>query len=142
VIDAALLALVISVHDGDTLRVRTGPDTSQSIRIAHIDAPELKQEWGRVSGRSLRVLCLGKPATVQPVTIDRYGRIVANVRCGKTDASHHQVERGMAWVFGKYEPTDSPLYAVQTRARHYQRGLWTAVAPLPPWQWRHLEKNL
>ena len=138
---AIFLALVISVHDGDTLRVRTGPGTSQSIRIAHIDAPEISQDWGCVSSHSLRTLCLGKIARVQPLTIDRYGRTVADVRCNKTDASHHQIERGMAWVFEKYEPGASPIYATQARAQRHRRGLWFSADPTPPWQWRHQKAN-
>jgi endonuclease YncB( thermonuclease family) len=136
-ISAAFLALVISVHDGDSLRVRTDAGASLPIRIAHIDAPELRQEWGRVSGASLRRLCLGKQAQVRPQVVDRYGRTVAEVTCGRTDASHHQVERGLAWVFRKYESDDSPLLPVQSLAQFHRRGLWTQAYPLPPWRWRH-----
>jgi micrococcal nuclease len=134
---AAFLAMVVSVHDGDTLRVRTDTGQLQSIRIAGIDAPELRQDWGRVSGRSLRTLCLGKRATVRPSTVDRYQRLVAHVQCGRTDASRYQVERGMAWVFVRYEPAGSPLYHWQARAQHYNRGLWSQQSPQPPWAWRH-----
>jgi len=133
---AAFLALVIAVHDGDTLRVSTDSGISQTIRVARIDAPELKQDWGRVSGKSLRTLCMGTHAWVQPATIDRYGRTVASVQCRGKDASHHQVERGMAWVFVRYEPPVSPLYQVQARAMQARRGLWYANDPLPPWTWR------
>lgn len=135
---AAYLALVIAVHDGDTLRVRTAPEQQPaSIRVAHIDAPELAQRWGRASGTSLRRLCLGTWAWVQPQTTDRYGRTVADVTCRAKDASHHQVERGMAWVFTRYEPADSPLYTTQARAQGARRGLWGDPSPTPPWTWRH-----
>jgi len=133
---AAFLALVIAVHDGDSIRVQHPIAGLQSIRVAEIDAPELRQHWGRVAGRSLRRLCLGKMAWVQPHNADRYGRTVAAVRCGKTDAGHHQVERGMAWVFLRYAPPSSALYAVQMRAQQHRRGLWVQHDATPPWDWR------
>jgi len=137
---AAFLALVIAVHDGDTLRVRTDAGAIHTIRIAHIDAPELYQQWGRVSGTSLRRLCLGTHAWVQPTTLDRYQRTVADVTCRAKDASHHQVERGMAWVFDRYEPPTSRLYSVQARARHFRRGLWFEQAAVAPWDARLRKK--
>lgn len=135
-LEAAFLALVLSVHDGDTIKVRTDAGVVQSIRIAHIDAPELKQPWGRVSGKSLRTLCLGTYAWVQPQTIDRYRRTVADVTCRGKDASHHQVERGMAWVFVRYEPEGAPIYATQARAQVARRGLWMQTQAEAPWHWR------
>lgn len=133
---AAFLALVIAVHDGDSIKVRTDAGQIHSIRIARIDAPELKQRWGRVSGASLTRLCLGTQAWVQPQTTDRYRRTVADVSCRAKDASYHQVERGMAWVFQRYEPPSSALYAVQARAVKHRRGLWRDDAPTPPWTFR------
>lgn len=136
-ITAGFLALVIAVHDGDTIKIRTADDQVQAIRIAHIDAPELKQDWGRVSGASLRQLCMGTRAWIQPVSTDRYRRTVAEVKCRAKDVSHHQVERGMAWVFERYEPPSSALFQVQRRAQHFRRGLWRDGTGIPPWQFRH-----
>jgi micrococcal nuclease len=137
---AALLvfsALVVGVHDGDTVKVRTEAGELRSIRLAAIDAPELGQPWGRASGDSLRRLCLGKRATIRPQAIDKYRRTVADVQCGSTDANRHQVERGMDWVYVKYAPPDTPLLPLQAQAQHYRRGLWMAGYTTPPWRWRH-----
>ena len=131
----AFLALVIAVHDGDTLRVQVDGQPSQSVRVAYIDAPELGQPWGRASGKSLRKLCLHTWAWVQPQTTDRYRRTVATVQCRAKDASHHQVERGMAWVYKKYTPAKSPLYAAQLAAQQARRGLWVQPAQDPA-EWR------
>lgn len=133
---AAFLALVIAVHDGDSMKVLTDDGQIHAVRIARIDAPELKQAWGRVSGASLARLCLGTKAWVQPQSIDRYRRTVASVSCRSKDASYHQVERGMAWVFERYELPNSTLYAVQARAAGFRRGLWRDEAPTPPWRFR------
>lgn len=139
---ASLLCLVIAVHDGDTLRAQCDgvpPDAPQTIvvRLAEVDAPEMNQPWGRASRDALRALCLGKRATITPVTLDRYGRTVAHVSCTGVDASRRQVERGFAWVYVKYAPRGTPLLALQGGAQHYRRGLWRDGDAINPAQWRH-----
>jgi len=133
----AFSALVVGVHDGDTVKVRTDAGELRSIRLASIDAPELGQSWGRASGDSLRRLCLGKRAVIRPETVDKYRRLVARVQCGRVDANRHQVERGLAWVYVKYAAPDSPLLPLQAQAQYYRRGLWMAGYTTPPWHWRH-----
>ena len=54
----------------------------------------------------------------------------------RIDANTEQVRRGMAWVFDRYAPPDSPLYSVQEEARATRRGLWAHNDPVPPWEWR------
>lgn len=136
-IEAAFLALVIGVHDGDTLTVRAQDGPRRAIRIARIDAPELRQPWGSASRDALARQCLGMWAWVQPASTDRYGRTVANVTCRKgVDVSARQVERGMAWVYVRFEPAGSPIYALEQRAQHYRRGMWSAPEPQSPWEFR------
>jgi len=142
---AALLCLVVAVHDGDTLRAQCSDAPGAApvvinVRLAEVDAPEMAQPWGRASRDALRVLCLHKRATVAPVTLDRYGRTVARVTCKGVDASRRQVERGMAWVYVKYAAKDTPLLALQGRAQHYRRGLWRDGDAIDPAQWRHLAR--
>lgn len=67
---------------------------------------------------------------------DRYGRTLGRVFCAGVDANAEQVRRGMAWVYVKYAPKDSPLYAIQAEARVARRGLWQDARPVPPWEWR------
>ena len=142
---SAMLCLVIAVHDGDTLRAQCeapfatqgGQPSTINVRLAEIDAPEMAQPWGRASRDALRVMCLHKPATVAPVTLDRFGRTVAHVSCKGVDASRRQVERGMAWVYVKYAPAGTPLLALQASAQHHRRGLWRDGDAINPGQWRH-----
>lgn len=67
---------------------------------------------------------------------DRNGRTLGRVSCNGTDAGTEQVRRGMAWVFQRYAPLGSKLYAVQSKAKAAQRGLWAQREPLPPWDYR------
>lgn len=105
------------------------------IRLAEIDAPEKRQPFGTRSKQSLSDLCYNKTATVVPVSRDRYGRTVARVSCDGSDANAEQVNRGMAWVYDRYA-TDKTLYQAQAEAMSSGRGLWSDIAPVPPWEWR------
>ena len=49
------------------------------------------------------------------------------------------VRRGMAWVYVKYAPKDSPLYQLERQARLSKRGLWADDGAVPPWLWRESE---
>lgn len=88
------------VVDGDTLRC--GRDR---IRLLGIDAPELGRcpRWrdcapgdGQTSKRSLVEAVGYGPVSYQPVTYDRYGRIVAVVSAGNVNLSCWQLEHGQA----------------------------------------------
>ena len=127
--------LVVSVHDGDTLTVLVVKQQVK-IRLAEIDAPELRQQFGQGSKQSLAELCFQQPAHVELLARDRYGRSVGKVRCREVDAGARQVATGMAWVYDRYSKPTSPLYALQEAAKAARRGLWADNDPVPPWEWR------
>lgn len=132
---ALLVAIVVSISDGDTLTV-VHDQQQVKIRLAEIDAPEKAQSFGSRAKQSLSDMCFGKTAEVSAQTRDRYGRTVARVRCDGIDANAEQVRRGMAWVYTKYshDPVFPPL---EQEARAAHRGLWADPSPVPPWEWRH-----
>lgn len=130
---------IVSVHDGDTLTALVGR-TQFKIRLAEIDAPELRQAFGQRSRDSLAALCFQKQARLEPVDRDRYGRTVARVECDGVDANREQVRRGMAWVYLKYSAPSSPLHAVQSEAQAAHAGLWSEPGAVAPWEWRKAEK--
>ena len=126
---------VVSVHDGDTLTVLI--DQRQvRVRLADIDAPELRQPFGTRSRQSLSDLCFGRSAALDVRGRDRYKRTLAHVTCAGTDANAEQVRRGYAWTFVRYARPGSPLLALENEARTAHRGLWQDSAPVPPWDWR------
>lgn len=75
---AAAAATVISVGDGDTLRVL---DRGQRLtfRVACIDAPEMAQApYGQLARQALQsLLHVGSTVMLKAKTKDRYGRTVA-----------------------------------------------------------------
>lgn len=130
-----LVGLVVSVQDGDTLTIHVGHEMVR-LRLVDIDAPEKKQAFGNRSRQSLGEMCAGKKARVDDRGLDRYGRTLGQVTCAGVDANAEQVRRGMAWVYVKYAPKDSPLYGIEAEARAARRGLWQDIKPVPPWEWR------
>lgn len=132
-------AQVIGIADGDTLTVLE--DRKQvKIRLANIDAPERQQAFGTRSRESLSDLCFGKDAMYEMQDKDRYGRIVANVFCDDINVNRAQVERGMAWVYPKYNQ-DIMIPALQDQAFSARRGLWADPHATPPWEWRNAKQN-
>lgn len=125
---------VVSVSDGDTLTILVERKQIR-VRLSEIDAPEMKQAYGRRSRESLGELCGRHAAVVRTAGKDRFGRMVGRVQCGGVDANAEQVRRGMAWVFDRYV-TDRSLYALQDGARVARLGLWSDATPTAPWDWR------
>lgn len=147
---AALLALVsasawpidcqvLSVHDGDTLTASCDARVIK-VRLAEIDAPERTQPYSRISTNALKRLCVGAQATITSHSIDRYGRTIGRVTCAGIDVNAEQVRRGYAWAFDKYL-TDPAIKLLETEARAGHRGLWRSAQPIPPWEFRELERH-
>jgi micrococcal nuclease len=131
---------VIGIADGDTLTLLV-KEKPLKIRLANIDAPEKRQAFGERSKRSLSDMCFGKHAYYDAQTIDKYGRTVAVVNCGGVEVNRAQVERGMAWVYTKYN-NDLPLIAIEAQAKQGRKGLWADKSPVPPWEFRHPTKKV
>ena len=132
---ATLEGKVIAIHDGDTLTVLV--DKKQiKVRLADIDAPELKQAFGTRSRQSLAEICFKQPATIETTGRDRYGRTIGQVVCNGVDANAAQIHRGMAWVFERYAKPASPLWQLQDKARRTKAGLWADPQSVEPWTWR------
>lgn len=126
---------VVHIQDGDTLTVLV-EQRQVKVRLASIDAPELGQPFGRAARAELARICAGQIADVVQTATDRYGRTVAEVTCGGVHANAELVRAGLAWVYVKYAPRRSPLYALEAEAKSADRGLWSDRDPVPPWTWR------
>jgi endonuclease YncB( thermonuclease family) len=85
-------AQVVRVVDGDSLIVLMDKQQLR-VRLKEIDAPELKQPFGKHSRQSLTGLCATKRARVMWTEKDRNGRLLARVWCSGADANAEQVPR-------------------------------------------------
>jgi micrococcal nuclease len=129
---------VLRVVDGDSLVVLMD-NQKVHVRLKEIDAPEMKQPFGKVSRQSLVDICFGKRARVLWTEKDRNSGLLARVWCSGIDANAEQVRRGMAWVFDRYVK-DRNLNPLQDIARTQRIGLWADAEPTPPWRWREIHK--
>lgn len=131
---------VISIYDGDTITLQTEA-TTKKIRLAGIDAPELKQPYGIASRDALSQDVLNQQVTVDTTKTDRYGRAVGKVLLNGEDVNLKQVRRGLAWVYTDYikelSAEDREFYkAAEKAANDEQLGLWRDEQPVAPWTYR------
>jgi len=123
---ASYRATVLSVGDGDTLRVQAGA-RAITIRLACIDAPETAQSpWGEQSRAYLmQRLPRGRVVNIQPHTTDRYGRTVAEV-ISDLNINLVMVEDGQAFAYRRYlSGCDAKEYLdAESRASRHRYGVW------------------
>ncbi|MCP9773883.1 thermonuclease family protein [Synechococcus sp. Tobar12-5m-g] len=132
-------ATVLSIGDGDTIRVLQGQQRI-TIRLGCIDAPEMAQSpYGNQSRAYLQTrLRIGAPVTLLPQTVDRYGRTVAEV-IGEINVGLAMVEDGQAFAYRKYlGQCDSREYLeAEFRASRRRYGVWQVPGGITrPWDFR------
>lgn len=142
------------VVDGDSLRIG-----STEIRMADIDAPEMKQgSVGRYARAVLAREIGDRPVTCEGLEHDRYGRLVGVCHVGRVNLNLAMVSAGAAFAYWPFRdaqlhrlacPDDTMAECHRTSARALKdedaaraarRGFW-AFDPLPahPWCVRHPE---
>jgi endonuclease YncB( thermonuclease family) len=131
-----------SVHDGDTLRVRSPKGEVLKVRFACVDAPELRQQLGEESRNHLRsILNRGNnKVRLQPITTDRYGRTVAQLWNGNGLIQSQMVIAGMAYKYEQYKkdcPNWEAIQSTEVQAQEAKSGVWGLPnGGLRPWNYR------
>ncbi len=122
---------VISVADGDTVRVRMdGTGWAVRVRLEGIDAPETGEPFSGQARNATRVMLFDKKVQVKATDVDRYDRLVARISVEGRDSSVTLVESGLACHYTRYS-SDRALATAQLAARTAGRGFWAANAPKP-----------
>lgn len=141
-----LIGRVVGVADGDTITVLDVTNTQHKIRLAGIDAPEKKQDFGNVSKRSLSEMVFNQPVKVNWDKTDRYGRIVGKVLVNGRDVNLEQVKLGMAWYYRKYQyelvldDRINYLHAEESAMKNHI-GLWLQKDAVAPWDFRKANRT-
>jgi len=138
-------ATVLSIGDGDTLRVRDGSRTL-NVRLACIDAPESSQVPHGASARTqLQALApVGSVVELRVKTTDRYGRSVAELSRGGRNLNQALVASGDAFVYWQYiAGCDRQTYGrLETEARLRGLGVWGMNGGLTrPWDYRSRQRK-
>lgn len=136
VLASTLEGKVVGVSDGDTLTVLLVDKRQAKIRLAQIDAPEKKQDFGQAAKKSLSDMAFGKQVVVEYKDEDRYGRVVGKVLVDGLDVNLEQIKKGMAWVYRQYAD-DQAYYSAEEVARNQSIGIWSQPSPIPPWEFRN-----
>jgi endonuclease YncB( thermonuclease family) len=138
-ISQGITVTVLSIGDGDTLRVRQA-GRAVTVRLACIDAPETAQSpWGQQARRYLQQrLALGREVTLDVKTTDRYGRTVAEV-ISDSNIGLAMVEDGQAFAYRRYlDGCDAGEYLdAEVRASRRRYGVWQVPGGITrPWNFR------
>ena len=126
----------ISFVDGDSLRGIYKNELIK-IRLAEIDAPELKQSFGLDSKNCLINLIQESNNEVffKFKEKDRYDRHVGWIYSKNLDINLEMVKKGCAWVYDRYVKR-KVLFKHQDNARENNIGLWKNSEAIAPWKWR------
>lgn len=138
-------ATIVSVVDGDTLRVRLPSGARQTVRLVGIDAPETVKRGialecgGRSATKYVTKLVMrrrGRRSVGQPVTLttdptqdqrDRYGRLLAYANVAGVDVGRRLVAAGWAapYVYrGVPFNRAAAYFAAAQSAKDRSAGVW------------------
>ncbi|MEA5400043.1 thermonuclease family protein [Synechococcus sp. BA-124 BA4] len=132
-------ATVLSIGDGDTIRVRQA-GKAITVRLACIDAPETAQSpYGQQARRYLQQrLPIGREVSLEVKTTDRNGRTVAEV-ISEINLNLVMVEDGQAFAYRQYlGGCDAKEYLeAEFRASRHRYGVWQVEGGITrPWDFR------
>lgn len=128
--------VVLKVHDGDSFTLKIG-EAKLLLRLDQIDAPELRQDYGKRARLAVYKLVDGRQFAVQRGLVDKYGRVIGTLWDEHgANFNLELVRAGLAWAYTRYV-RDAAFTAAQEEAAAAKRGLWSLKRkPTAPWIWR------
>lgn len=132
-------ARVEKIFDGDTLEVQMDDGTFHILELAHIDAPEREQPYGREVIDYLKFQLLNNDILFKNHD-DKQEVFFQGI-----NINLELVTQGMAWVAGEPKAFPNLKYYQQAeeKATHQGKGIWKLPHDLriPPWLWRQQGKE-
>ena len=132
----------VRVIDGDTIVVKQTLNRPEiRVRLACIDAPELKQPLGVESKEFLKTIIKDKTLTIYPIRVDLYGRSIALITrgMGEVTVQHLMVSNGMAYTYKAYRrdcQQYNTLSLIEKQAIEDKAGVWGQSEIVFPWDFR------
>ena len=144
VVAKGVKATVLSIGDGDTIRVRQA-GKALTVRLACIDAPETAQSpYGQQARTYLQQrLPIGREVSLNIKTTDRYGRSVAEIFSG-VNINLALVEDSQAFAYRQYlSGCDAKAYLeAEERASRARIGVWQVPGGITrPWDFRRARRS-
>lgn len=136
---------VVSVGDGDTIRVNRGGDKI-TVRLVCIDAEETAQPYGKAAAQQLKeLLPIGQIVELRVVDKDRYSRTVAEVFKDNRSVNLEMVKVGGAAVYRQYlegcSETREQYLETEAWARQKRLGMWAQDNLVMPWDFRRGQRS-
>lgn len=111
---------VLSIADGDTIRVRDDAGAIHRIRFNSVDTPELAQDFGTVA-RDFIVNKIGNDrVTIEAEGEDQFGRLIAVVKVNGENLNEELLRAGLGWWFYHYSD-DTSLALLEAEAKAMRR---------------------
>lgn len=111
---------VVSVYDGDTLRLKFANDFEFDARLHGIDAPELLQKYGENCKVLLEEKTEAENLRAYFIAEDKYNRkLLKLVRPDYSEINFEMIESGCAWIY-------SPTRSERTRYKEAFKIAWTS----------------
>ena len=135
-------AVVLKVIDGDTIYIKSD-NGRKKVRLRHIDAPEIRQSYGKEAKIFLDKQIDGKKIIVNSDYKDRYGRDIGDIFVYNNDEAIYinakLIKSGHAWVYKSYRK-NTYLMNLENFARENMLGLWKDKSAIEPWVFRAKNK--
>lgn len=126
---------IVQVKDGDSMVLRVGDD-NVGVRTFGVDCPERGMPFSARAKSFTTGLVGNRDVTVVVHDVDRYGRIVGDVKLDDGRSLARELLRaGLAWYYRRYA-SDAEYEKLESEARAAKRGLWSEPNPIPPWKFR------
>ncbi|EAI4331384.1 thermonuclease [Campylobacter upsaliensis] len=137
-LEKELTGKVSRVIDGDTIELLAKENpynhiTKLKIRLYGIDAPELKQAYGKEAKEYLSALVLKQEVSLIIENKDKYERIVGTIFLKGKDINKEMVKNGYAHA---YESFSKKYLAEQADAKMFKLGLWQDEKAVKPSEFR------
>jgi len=129
------------IIDGDSLRVANAAGEEFDLRLASLDAPELRQAFGTEAKQHLQNLMGSQEIIAWKIGTDRYDRLLVFLFIEQSDGqlfeiNSQMIRDGFAWHY-KQHSSNPVLDNIENDARTSRVGLWSdTVQPVPPWVFR------
>ncbi|EAH9987612.1 thermonuclease family protein [Campylobacter upsaliensis] len=140
-LEKELTGKVSRVIDGDTIELlaKTSKENPYNhiaklkIRLYGIDAPELKQAYGKEAKEFLSALVLKQEVSLIIENKDKYDRFVGTLFLKGQDINKEMVKNGYAHA---YESFSKKYLAEQADAKMFKLGLWQDEKAVKPSEFR------
>ncbi len=133
--DDTVVGKVTKIIDGDSILVTDEKDVEYEVQLEGIDAPELKQDFGKESTEGLSKLLKDKSVKLTWASKDNFDRLLAQVYVDQLHINAEMLKNGMAWHFKRYNKSEA-LAKLEQEARDAKKGLWATNDPKAPWDFR------